>query len=231
LEAQKAKWPQFRKAVQGIGPLGVAHEAISPTAHDHAAHNTIMAFGYVLALTAHGKERISLLDWGGGVGHYSLISRALLPGVEIDYHCKDVDLLCRGGRELVPDGSFHERDQGCLDRKYDLVLASGSLQYSEYWKPVVQRLSSAAGSYLYITRLPIVESAASFVVLQRPQRYGYQTAYQGWFLNRSDFLDHLQRLDMQLMREFLIQEKPTVSGAPEQAEYRGFLFRPRPSGT
>jgi hypothetical protein len=28
------------------------------------------------------------------------------------------------------------------------------------------------------------------------------------------------------IREFLIQERPIVKGAPEQSEGRGFLFRP-----
>src|SRR6266540_829252 len=55
--------------------------------HVHAArHHAVqgMAYGYVLALAAWKKDRVSLLDWGGGLGHYNLISQALLPLVEIN---------------------------------------------------------------------------------------------------------------------------------------------------
>jgi hypothetical protein len=70
----------------------------------------------VLARTGHGRERISVLDWGGGVGQYFPLARALLPEVKIDYHCKDVPVLASVGRELLPEISFYD-DDPCLDRR------------------------------------------------------------------------------------------------------------------
>ena len=70
-------------------------------------------------------------------------------------------------------------------------------------------------------------AAASFVVVQRPYVHGYDTEYPGWFLNRAEFLAAADGLGMRLVREFLIQERPFVPDAPEQADYRGFLFEPR----
>jgi putative methyltransferase (TIGR04325 family) len=226
LQTQKAKWPEFLRSVQGNGPLGVAHEGSVPSSNDYAAHNSIMAYAYAIALAARKKDRISLLDWGGGIGHYYIISKALLPEVTIDYHCKDLPLLCGGGRELLPEAKFYENEEECFARVYDLVLASSSLHYREDWQRIAQRLALAARSYLYITRLPIIHRKASFVVVQRPYRYGYETEYLCWFLNREEFLTHMSTLEMELVREFLIQERPHVHNAPEQAEYRGFLFRP-----
>jgi putative methyltransferase (TIGR04325 family) len=233
VETNKAKWPEFMRLVQGNGPpeeahrLGVAHEASVLCNNDYGAHNTIMAYAYVIARAAWKRDRISLLDWGGGIGHYYIISKALLPEIEIDYHCKDLPLLCQAGRELLPEAKFYENEEDCFAQTYDLVLASSSLQYSEDWKAIAQRLALATGSYLYITRFPIVHRFTSFVVVQRPYRYGYQTEYLCWFLNREEFLTHMRTLEMELIREFLIQERPHVHKAPEQGEYRGFLFRPR----
>jgi putative methyltransferase (TIGR04325 family) len=226
LQTQNAKWPRFVELIRGTGPLGVAHEAPSLDNQDFGAHNTLMSYAYVLSLAARHRDDLTVLDWGSGVGHYYHISRALLPEVRLDYHCKDVPMLCQGGRELSPGATFHDRDD-CLRRAYDLVLVSGSLQYSEDWKGIVARLATAARSYLYVTRLPVVRKAASFAVVQRPSPYGYRTEYLGWFLNREEFLGHLTELGMELRREFLIYERPHVSGAPEQCEYRGFLFLPR----
>jgi putative methyltransferase (TIGR04325 family) len=226
LQTQRAKWPLFLRLLEGTGPLGVDHEAPVPSHEDYSAHNTLMAYAYVLALAARNTDTLSMLDWGGGIGHYLAISRALLPEVRLAYHCKEVPLLCEGGRELLPDATFYDAEDECFRRCYDLVLASGSFHYTEDWKRLFRRLASATRSYLYITRLPVVHSVASFVVVQRPSPYGYLTEYIGWFLNREEFLNHGASLGLELVREFLIHERPLVHGAPEQCEYRGFLFRP-----
>jgi len=237
LETQKANWPEFLRSMQGYGPLeaanrlGLACETSALPNNDYAAHNTMMAYAYVLARASWKRDRISLLDWGGGIGHYYIISKALLPEIEIDYHCKDLPLLCRGGREFLPEAKFHENEEECFARTYDLVLASSSLHYSEDWKSVAQRLAVSTRSYLYITRFPIVHRLPSFVAVQRPYRYGYQTEYLCWFLNRQEFLTHMGTLEMDLVREFLIQERPHVHKAPEQGEYRGYLFRSRRNET
>ncbi|NEO52981.1 MAG: methyltransferase, TIGR04325 family [Okeania sp. SIO3B5] len=216
LDVRKAQWSSLVESIQNTKPL----------ANDYGQHNTKMAYGYVLTKTARTKDRISLLDWGGGLGEYYLISKSLLPDVEIDYHCKEVPVLCEAGRELLPEANFYENDEDCFKKNYDLVVASSSLQYSENWREVAKKLAAATDSYLYITRLPIVHQAESFVVLQRAYKYGYGTEYLGWFLNRKELLNYMGSLGMELVREFLVAERFPVSGSPETAEGRGFLFRP-----
>ena len=223
---QSEKWAEFVRAAGGNGPLGVSHEARRPGNRDYAAHNTVMAFAYVLALVARSKARVSVLDWGGGLGHYYVLSRALVPDLELEYHCRDLPTLCAKGRELLPEVRFHEDPESCMGRRYDLVLASSSLQYSEDWRDTVGRLVRMTGSHLYVTRTPVVRHAPSFVVVQRPHEVGYHTEYPGWFLNRQELLQGVEALGMERVREFLIDERPFVHNAPEQGEYRGFLWRP-----
>jgi putative methyltransferase (TIGR04325 family) len=191
-----------------------------------------MSFGYVLARVAHGQGRLSMLDWGGGIGHYCIYARALLPEAELEYHCRDLSLLTTGGRQVLPDATFYDTDETALARTYDLVLASASLHYSRDWRGTLARLASVTDHYLYVTRQPFVQRVPSFVVVQRPYRHGYQTEYPGWFLNRHEFLEEAHALGLQLTREFLIAERPIVPDAPEQADYRGFLFTsPNNGGT
>ena len=227
VSAQLRSWPAYLEVLKGVGPLGVSHTDLVPNGHSPSFHNTIMSFAYVLGLSARTKDRISILDWGGGLGHYGPLSRALLPEVAIDYFCKDLPLICRAGREALPDATFFERDEQLDGKSFDLVLSSSSLHYSEDWRDVAGRLATAASGHLYITRLPIVDRAGSFVVVQRPYGCGYDTEYLGWFLNRGELLDLMAGLNLELLREFLIDEHPDVPNAPEQAHYRGFLFRSR----
>ncbi len=185
-----------------------------------------MAFAYVLSLASRGRNRLSFLDWGGGLGQYAVLARSLVPSLDIEYHCRDLPLAADRGRELLPNDSFYDSDEEALARKYDLVMASGSLQYVREWREKLRRLAAATEGYLYVTRQPFALRAPSFVVLQRPHRHGYMTEYAGWFLNRADFLDAASSVGLRLRREFLIAERPWVPRAPERTEYRGFLFEP-----
>jgi putative methyltransferase (TIGR04325 family) len=224
LETYKRMWPRWVAMVQGTGPLGVAHESDLTTNADINSHNTIMAFAYTLTLAARQKDTLSMLDWGGGIGRYLLLARALLPDVRIEYHCKEVPLLAEYGARLFPDQRFCA-DESCLERTYDFVLASGSLHYSEHWQRVLEGLARATAGYLYITRLPTVVHASSYVFIQRPYAYGYNTEYLGWCLNKAEFLAEARRLGLTLAREFVIGEQPLIANAPEACQYRGFLFR------
>jgi putative methyltransferase (TIGR04325 family) len=229
LEAYKEKWPRFVGLVQGTEPLAVAHESDLITNEDIYSHNTIMVFGYVLALAARKKDRISILDWGGGIGHYYLLSQTLLPGVKIDYHCKDVPVLCEYGAKLFPQQYFYT-DERCFERAYDFVMASTSIHYTEDWQTLLQHLTDATSGYLYIANLPTVQQASSFVFVQRPYQYGYNTEYLGWCINRTEFLHTTERAGLHLLREFVYGHQPFIHGAPEQNTYRGYLFRARPEG-
>lgn len=229
VESYRRTWPSFVQALEGVGPLGISHEVpegVDVPTEDRGSHNALVSYAYVLALAARKKDRIALLDWGGGSGHYYLISRAALPGVEIEYHCKDLPKLVAHGRELFPEAAFYE-DDSCLDRRYDLVLASNSLQYSEDWSGTLARLSGATAGYLFVTKLPVALRNASFVVVQRPYAYGYETEYLGWVINRDELLRVAASSGLELVREFLMVDLLSARGAPEDPiEHRGFLFRP-----
>lgn len=224
--AYRRRWNEFVAAVESNGTLGIAHEV--PTSQhvvtdDPGWHNVVLTFGYVLARAARGRQRLSLLDWGGGPGHYAVLARALLPEVELDYHSRDLPRLARLGRELLPDATFHE-DDSCLDRTYDLVVASDSLHYAESYAELLSRLARAAGSWLYVALLPLVRTVPSFVHQQRPDSYGYETEYLGWALNRGEFLAAARAAGLRPEREFVAPGVIDPPGAPEPAVHRSFLF-------
>ena len=149
----------------------------------------------------------------------------MLPGVKISYHWRDLPLFATRARRLLPDVHFYD-DDACLSRTYDLVLASGSLQYAQDWRDVLGKLAEASRTSLYVTRLPVVLRSGSFVVVQRAYAYHYETEYLGWVLNREELLDAASATGMRFRREFLLAAGPHhVHGAPETTHERGFLFQ------
>ena len=228
--AYRDKWPAFVRAIEGARPLGVYHEIGAGeqiTGEDAAAHNLLLTFAYVAALAAYGKRRLTFLDWGGGIGHYGELARAVLP-VEVDYHCREVPQIAAVGRESGAAGRYVS-DDTWADRTYDLVMASGSLQYAEDWRAQLAGLAAVCDGYLYVTRLPYARSGPSFHVLQRAYRYGYETEYVGWVVSRDELLAHARALGLEHVREFVIDAWLSAPGAPEDPiGHRGFLFTAGP---
>lgn len=224
LEAYKANWPNFLKSLEGTLPFGISPESGLEIRTNLIHHNLMMTYGYALSLYTRQKSSISMLDWGGAIGHYYLLSQKLLPDLEIDYHCKDVPVLAEYGRSLLPQAHFYS-DDSCLEQKYDFVLVSGSFQYFQDWISGLEKLANATSGYLFVTRLPVVQQVPSFVIVQRPYQYGYNTEYLGWCFNRGEFLQYAQKNGLELMREFVVEELPLIHRAPEQPQHWGFLFR------
>lgn len=158
--------PEFIQAVSSTAPLGVL--PLAPLAHSESHHNVSMTFAYVLARAAHGKAQLSMLDWGGALGHYALMAEHLLPELSLQITVKERPELCRIGRELLPWVAFEETDEACFARSYDLVMASASLQYAEDWRLILSGMAESAQPWLFVSRLPVVRATPSFVV--RPRR-------------------------------------------------------------
>jgi putative methyltransferase (TIGR04325 family) len=225
VETQRAKWDTFMLSVAKPQPLGQSHEGTTGGPPDVATHNTIMTFGYVLGRVAGRRDGVSILDWGGGLGHYYVYARELFPDVAWDYVIKDMPGLCAAGQRLLPKVKFVADDGEALSRRYDLVFASSSVHYARDHYTLIDRLCESARGWLMITRVPMIRHHDDFVVVQRPHIYGYMTEYAGWFMNRTRFVDHVTSRSFVLEREFAVGEAAHVPNAPEHGQYAGFLFR------
>ena len=209
VEATQAENEQSYRLLLHGGPLGTGHQ-----------HNLHVSFAYVLALAARHKTTLSILDWGGGLGYYYYVAKAALPGTSIEYHCKEVDALAAAGARAVPEVTWYS-DESCLDRTYDVIMLSGSLQYAQDWEDQLRRISRAAFDWLYLTRLPVVEHVPTYAALQSV----YGTRLLHWQFNRASVLGVVRSLGFDVVREFEIGDRPYIRGAPEQCELRGWLFR------
>jgi putative methyltransferase (TIGR04325 family) len=222
LDTYKDKWPAFCGMVQSPSPFGISPEANGSEAFDLVFHNTLMVFAYSLALAARGKDQIKMLDWGGGIGHYYLLAKSFVPNLAIDYHCKDVPILADYGQRLFPEAHFYSDDSYTKER-FDFILSSSSLQYAENWQSILAGFSACQNGYLLITRLPVT-LANSYVFVQRPYQYGYNTEYLGWAISRAELLSCAAQAGLHLLREFVTGERPEIYGAPDPCEYRAYLF-------
>ena len=218
VDAYRRKLPTFRDAIAAPAPIGVTTEALSAPTADAYHQNVILEHAYAVARASAGRDRISVLDWGGGFGFLSFVIAELFPELEVDFHVCEVPLVVDAARPLVPMVTFWD-DDACLDRSYDLVVAASSLQYERDWRA---RLGQFAGRsrWVLLSRLPTTPGPRSFVVGQR----AYGTSYVGWVIARGELLA-VAKGAIRLEREMLEGWSAEIPGAPEINEHRGFLLR------
>jgi len=224
------RWPDYLDSIKAISPLGIAPSVMRKSTRrvdvwDIINHNNLVSFAYVLALASRRHERLSMLDWGGGIGHYCALSRVLVPDLILDYHCQDLPVFCEIGRKNLPQATFFDVPDACFQREYDLVFAGSSLWYARDWKALLRKLATSSRGYLFVTRMLFINKNVSFAAIQRPGAHAYDTEYPMWILNRQEFLAEAEANGMRPMREFLIGHGPRIHNAPEQGAFRGFLFR------
>jgi putative methyltransferase (TIGR04325 family) len=225
-EAYRTKVDAYRASMSGTAPLADGSSpAFGVGAPNPSDQNVLLTFATALLLTSWGRSRVSVLDWGGGVGLHSFVARAVLPPeVELDYHCADLPSICAVGRDAVPEVTFWD-DDTCFGRRYDFVLASSALQYVEDWPGTLRELAAATTDGLLLTRMPMVVEHPSFVVLQRAHAYRFESEYLSWVFNRAELLGAAGDAGVDLVREFVLGFRPSVVGAPEQDETWGYFFR------
>jgi putative methyltransferase (TIGR04325 family) len=184
-----------------------------------------IVFGYVLALVARQKQQITVLDYGGNLGDYYWLGMALLPGVALEYHCKELPEVAEAGRQITPAVTWHT-DDACLDQPHDLVMFSSSLQYLPEWRDVLCRGARGVGRYLFLADVPTVRDAPGFVATHRTR--GMTNLHHQF--NRQEIVDTVERAGLRLVREFDMGAHPPVANAPEQPRCVGWLFQRDPAG-
>ena len=206
-------------------PLGLPERAAPADFNAMFNHNLAATWGWVLGRAAAQQRELSVLDWGGALGHYYLWARALRPDLKLDYTIKEMPLFVEQGAQLLPEVRFCGGDEA-LERDYDLVLVAGAFHYEEAWRELLPRLLGCARRAAFLTRIPIIERGESFVFVQRPYAYGYATEYPSWCFNRAEFVAAIRECGWHIERETITGERVEIKGAFEVADYRGFLLRP-----
>lgn len=221
LESKETEWREVWKPfVNSLAAGGIATEHPADPLNDRiSAHNTWMTYAYVVSMAAAHGRPLKILDYGAGLGHCYGVARALLPGIPLEYHCKELSALVLLGRKFTPDATWHV-DDSCLDAQYDLVVLGSVLQYLEDWPDLIHRAASAATHYLYITQTPVVEFGPAYVAIQRVN--GQPILHNQ--INKAELLTAISKTGMTTVRQFLENPHTLIQGAPEQPVYFGCLL-------
>ncbi|MBS0335295.1 MAG: hypothetical protein JSS40_00425 [Proteobacteria bacterium] len=181
---------------------------------------TWMNYAHALAQASRDRKALRILDYGGGLGAYHAVGKALAPAVRLEYHCKESAEMVRAGRRLNPEAIWHT-DDSCLDHPYDLIVFGSVLQYIQDWPALLRRAAAAARGFVYVAETPVVMQGASYVAIQRLRG----AAMLSQQISKAELLAAASEAGLVPAREFPVSAHQHVADAPEQPVYYSCLFR------
>jgi putative methyltransferase (TIGR04325 family) len=143
-----------------------------------AVASHLMPFVTLIADLGARQGRVSVLDFGGGLGDNFLQAEAVLePALKagVTWHIVDTPRNCDAGRTLLAGFAdrvrFHspapgENLRAALGADVDATLLCGTLMYIDDWKGLLRELAALTARHLYITRSPAIRAAPTFYVRQ-----------------------------------------------------------------
>jgi putative methyltransferase (TIGR04325 family) len=225
VDAPVRHFPEILSRIGGPQPYGCKPGEVrgDTTAY---WHQQAFPFAYAIGRCLPTDRTLKVLDWGGGLGLYWHLARTLFPDLPLDYHIHELPEFSRRGSEFTPDAHFHFKTSEWEGDRFDLVVASGSLQYAHDWRGVLKELARATSNLMYLARIPVLfEEAEPRNVLHRPRSYGYEADVSFRVLPRSGILGTVEREGLRLVREFVGAEEIVVHPDRTKIPFRGYLLQ------
>lgn len=223
-EHYEKHWESFLQGIKAPGPLGMANRRQLAHGGHVFANHLFLAYGYVLARMTHRRSEFSILDWGGSLGQYALLTERLIPDVQVSFYNKDLPGLRIAAEKFSPMVTYFDHDDQFADQTFDLVIASGALQYTRDWQGVLGRLTKAARQGLYLGRVPTSFAERAFVTLPQVAFYAQPKRIPMWIFSHDELIATIEKQGFKLEMEFITSEGLKVKNGPAQAEMRGYWF-------
>jgi putative methyltransferase (TIGR04325 family) len=173
-------------------------------------------FSLTVALVRQHRERVRVLDFGGGMGlALANLLRSLgeeTPKPPIDYLVIDNDRSCRDGVGLFNQSDFVRFSPTLPPNSgnVDIILLSGVLQFVEDYKSILQRLAAFNAPYWLFTFVP----TGDIPTFASGQKNVPGSTIPVWFFNLGELLEILKTLGYQMIFKAALERKFDMDNFP-----------------
>lgn len=159
---------------------------------DHSLRERNSVLATVAATLLGQKERVRILDFGGGPAFGYLVLQALVPksSERIDYHIVEVEGVCHEAQKIF-DGTTAPTFHTSLPEsgEFDIVFTASTLQYIADWRGICRKLASYDARYLAFSDV-YAGRVSSYVTLQAY----YESRIAHWILSEEEFVNEITSL-------------------------------------
>jgi putative methyltransferase (TIGR04325 family) len=186
----EAKGPGFNGEVYRERSLQAATESLAAL----KSGNAIPAFHkqrsthlpLTVAMMLRDKERVNILDFGGGlgIGYMTLAESIPVDFERIVYTIVEVPEVCQSGMDLLVGRGVRYTSNLPISAKFNLIHAASSFQYIEHWQNLVAKFAALKPDYVLLSDV-FAGSIKSYATLQNY----YESRIPHWFLNLNELLN------------------------------------------
>lgn len=193
---------------------------------DAVQHSFPVLAGLLLAAVS-GRDRLSILDFGGSLGSSYYQCRDFLSDVgTLRWGVIEQDKFVDCGKKLFEDDTlkFYRSVEECVKAEApNVALLSSVIQYIRNPYELVDTIARQGLEYVIIDRTPFTDSGPDILTVQAVPLSIYDASYPIWILNR-------EALYKRLMGPYeLVTEFDAIDGCLEsrgiKACFRGAIFR------
>ena len=173
--------------------------------------------------------RLSVLDFGGGLGALQFVLRPLLGGLrDLRWSIVEQPHVVSRGRAQFADGvlRFHESaEESVAAERPNVLLLAGVLQYLPEPFAQLERLLALEIPHVIVDRTLLLEGDADRLAVQRlPPSLG-RASYPCWLFGATPFPTRFPAYELAAAFESTLDASATVGG--RQLSSQGFVFRRR----
>jgi len=169
-------------------------------------------------------RRIRVLDIGGGAGTYYFYLSRLSPNFELDWTILEQESVASACRSIDRQPFRYIDDLAQADDLYDIILASGSLQYISDPYEAMERYSARA-RHLIFNRMPIHDHDRDVIKIQKVPPHVYEGSMPVWFFSERRLLTALRSLGT-IVRTWDVAADEGTWAQGGARSMRGYLIRP-----
>ena len=154
-----------------------------------------------LVSTLNKKNKIKILDFGGGLGISYLYLLQCLPHLKskIEYTIIELNEICEIGKKNNLNINFLKE---IPKKKFDIIFSSSAIQYTEKWKKTLYQLTNLKSKYILLSDVFLTKNP-SFVTLQNY----YSTKIPQWFFNEKIFMQIFKKNYYKLIFKDIVRAK------------------------
>lgn len=172
------------------------------------------------------KGKLNVLDFGGSLGStYFHNAKFLDTTSELNWCIVEQPNYVKEGLLHFANKRLHffNNISECYKLfNINVVFLSSVLQYLEYPYALLDEIIALKPTFIIIDRTPFIKKADR-ITIQKVHPKIYKASYPCWFFNKRKFMDYMSQ-QYELILEFDALDKANI-----KSEFKGFLYKLRPS--